>query len=66
VRISKTISERAKRLHRNRSTITKDVGVLERAGLVRSSKQSNPGHGVQKLVCALAAKIEVSATLEAA
>ena len=65
MREPKTISELAKRLHRNRSSITKDVGVLERAGLVRSSKQSNPGHGVQKLVCALAAKIAVSATLEA-
>jgi predicted transcriptional regulator len=67
MREPKTISELSKRLHRNRSTITKDVGVLERAGLVRSHKQPNPaGHGVQKLVCALAAKIEVSATLEAA
>jgi predicted transcriptional regulator len=66
MREPKTINELSKSLHRNRSSITKDVGVLERAGLVRSSKQSNPGHGVQKLVCALAAKIEVSATLEAA
>jgi len=66
MREPKTISELAKRLNRNRSTITKDVGVLERAGLVKSTKQSNPGHGVQKLVCALAAKIEVSTTLEAA
>jgi predicted transcriptional regulator len=66
MREPKTISELSKSLHRNRSSITKDVGVLERGGLVRSSKQSNPGHGVQKFVCALAAKIEVSATLEAA
>ena len=66
MREPKTINELSKSLHRNRSSITKDVGVLERAGLVRSSKQPNPGHGVQKLVCALAAKIEVSATLEAA
>ena len=66
MREPKTINELSKSLHRNRSSITKDVGVLERAGLVKSSKQSNPGHGVQTLVCALAAKIEVSATLEAA
>ena len=66
MREPKTINELSKSLHRNRSSIAKDVGLLERAGLVTSHKQPNPGHGVQRLVCAVAAKIEVSATLEAA
>ena len=59
----KTINELAGRLHRDRSAITKDVGLLERMGLIISQRQSNPGHGVQKLVKSVAAKIEMVATL---
>jgi predicted transcriptional regulator len=62
----KTISELSRKLHRKREVITKDISLLERAGLVVSRKQSNPGHGIQKLVSAVAAKIEMLATLEAA
>ncbi len=49
-----TINELAGRLHRDRSAITKDVGLLERMGLLVSQRQSNPGHGVQKLVMPVA------------
>ncbi len=59
----KTINELSGRLHRDRSAITKDVGLLERMGLIISQRQPNPGHGVQKLVKAVAAKIEMVATL---
>jgi len=59
----KTINELAGQLHRDRSSITKDVGLLERMGLIISQRQANPGHGVQKLVKAVAAKIEMVATL---
>lgn len=59
----KTINELAVRLHRDRSAITKDVGLLERMGLIISQRQLNPGHGVQKLVKSVAAKIEMVATL---
>ena len=59
----KTINELAGRLHRDRSAITKDVGLLERMGLIVSQRQSNPGHGIQKLVIPVAAKIEMVATL---
>ena len=59
----KTINELAGQLHRDRSAITKDVGLLERMGLIISRRQANPGHGVQKLVKAVAAKIEMVATL---
>jgi predicted transcriptional regulator len=59
----KTIKELTSRLHRNRSAVTKDVGLLEKLGLVVTSRQSNPGHGFQKVVQSIAQKIELVATL---
>ena len=59
----KTIHELTNRLHRNRSSITKDVGLLEKMGLIVSSRQSNPGHGIQKMVQSIAPKIEMVAPL---
>jgi predicted transcriptional regulator len=59
----KTINELTSRLRRNRSSITKDVGLLEKLGLIVSSRQSAPGHGIQKLVQSVAPKIEMVATL---
>jgi predicted transcriptional regulator len=59
----KTINDLTNRLHRNRSSITKDVGLLEKMGLIVSSRQPNPGHGIQKMVQAIAPKIEMVATL---
>jgi predicted transcriptional regulator len=58
-----TINELSKRLHRHRSSVTKDVGLLEKLGLVVSGRQANPGHGIQKTVRSVAAKIELVATL---
>ncbi|MDP3032469.1 MAG: hypothetical protein Q8N33_10370, partial [Rhodocyclaceae bacterium] len=46
----KTINELTQSLHRNRSAITKDVGLLEKVGLVVSQRLANPGHGIQKVV----------------
>ena len=63
MREPRTISELSLRLHRNRSSITKDVGLLERLGLIVSQRQANPGHGIQKLVRSVAPKIEMVATL---
>ena len=59
----KSINELTIRLHRNRSAITKDVGMLEKMGLIVSSRRSNPGHGIQKMVRSVAPKIEMVATL---
>jgi predicted transcriptional regulator len=60
----KTINELTHRLRRNRSAITKDVGLLEKVGLVVSQRHANPqGHGIQKLVRSVAPKIEMVATL---
>lgn len=59
----KSINELTNRLQRNRSAITKDVGMLERMGLIVSSRRSNPGHGIQKMVKSVAPRIEMVATL---
>jgi predicted transcriptional regulator len=59
----KSISELSQRLHRNRSAVTKDIGLLERVGLLVSQRQANPGHGVQKVVRAIATRIEMVAML---
>jgi predicted transcriptional regulator len=60
----RTISQLSSLLHRNRSAITKDVGLLEKLGLLVSQRQANPaGHGIQKVVRAVAPKIEMVATL---
>jgi predicted transcriptional regulator len=59
----RTINELSHRLHRNRSAITKDVGLLEKMGLIVSQRQANPGHGIQKVVQSVAPKIEMVATL---
>jgi predicted transcriptional regulator len=59
----RTINELTHRLRRNRSAITKDVGLLEKIGLVVSQRQANPGHGIQKVVRSIAPKIEMVATL---
>ncbi|MFM9971277.1 MAG: hypothetical protein ACKVQK_23020 [Burkholderiales bacterium] len=59
----KTINELSRRLHRNRSSVTKDVGLLEKIGLIVSQRRANPGHGIEKLVSAIAPRIEMVATL---
>ncbi len=61
----RTINELSHRLHRNRSAITKDVGLLEKMGLLVSQRQANPGHGIQKVVRSVAPRIELVATLAA-
>ena len=59
----KTINELTHRLRRNRSAITKDIGLLEKMGLIVSQRQANPGHGIQKVVRSVASRIEMVATL---
>ena len=58
-----SISELSVRVGRNRSAVTKDVGTLERFGLLVSERRANPGHGIRKRVCAIAPRIELVATL---
>jgi len=60
---AKSINELSVRLQRNRSAITKDVGLLEKMGLVVSRRESNPEHGIPKVVRSVARKIELVAKL---
>lgn len=58
-----SISELTHKLHRDRSAITRDIGFLERIGLLVSERRINPGHGIEKIVSSVAKKIELVATL---
>ena len=58
-----TIPELAKRLGRDRISVTKDVNLLERLGVVRSERVPNPGHGVNKLVKPAARRVELMSVL---
>jgi predicted transcriptional regulator len=63
MRKEKTIKELIESLHRNRSSIAKDLSLLEKAGLIVSMKKRSPGHGAMKVVKAIAPKIELVATI---
>ena len=58
-----SISGLAKKLKRDRSAVTRDVQLLERAGVVHVTEKSLPGHGKQKWVTPLAREIRLTATL---
>jgi predicted transcriptional regulator len=63
VKGEKSISQLVEILQRDRVAITKDISVLERAGLLVSQRKPNPGHGIQKYVRATASKIELVTTI---
>jgi predicted transcriptional regulator len=50
-------------LNRNVRAVSRDVSLLERAGLVRTSYRSNPGHGRLKLVEPVAQHYKLVANL---
>lgn len=64
MRAPKSLNDLAITLNRPRSSVTKDVRLLEEAGLVVSERVPNPGHGVYKQVKAIAPRIELVASLE--
>lgn len=59
----KTIQQLSQSLQRERSMVTKDIGLLEKMGLLVSERHSNPGHGIQKMVRAIAPRIEMVAVM---
>lgn len=59
----KSLQELSACLHRPRSSVTKDVRLLENAGLIISERRANPGHGIHKVVRAVAPRIDLVASL---
>ncbi len=57
------ISDLAVGLKRDIRAVSRDVAVLERAGLLRTSFRTNPGHGRLKIVEALARGYRLTANL---
>ena len=53
----------AQRLHRDRSTVKKDVDILVAAGLLDIEEVPLPGHGRQKFVRAAADRIQLQAVV---
>jgi len=60
---SHQISALATGLKRDVRAVSRDVALLERAGLLRTSYQSNPGHGRLKMVESVAQEYKLVANL---
>ena len=63
LRSPQTLAQLTHALKRDRAAVTKDVQMLEVAGLVVTQREPNPGHGVRTLVAPTARRIELVATL---
>jgi len=57
------IAELASELSRDIRAVSRDVNMLEEAGLLRSSYQTNPGHGRLRIVEPVAQEYLLQATL---
>jgi predicted transcriptional regulator len=53
------LGELAVAVERDRSAVRRDVSALESLGLVVVAATSNPGHGVRKVVRAVATRLEI-------
>ena len=58
-----TVTILANMLKRDRKSVTRDIVVLEKLGLIRTKTKANPGHGVVKIVEPLAERYHLTATL---
>lgn len=54
---SASLTDLAKKLHRDRSAVKRDISLLETFGLVSIMERNNPGHGKIKEVSATSEKI---------
>lgn len=52
-----SVTELAKKLHRDRSAVKRDISLLEGFGLVSIKEKNNPGHGKIKEISATSEKI---------
>ena len=59
-----TIPDLAKRLGRDRISVSKDVSLLEKLGVVQSERVPNPGHGINKLIRPIARRVELVSVIE--
>jgi predicted transcriptional regulator len=60
---SQQLSALASSLKRDVRAVSRDVSLLEKAGLLRTSYQSNPGHGRKKVVESVAQEYKLVANL---
>jgi len=60
---SKQISVLATGLNRDVRAVSRDVSLLEKAGLLKTSYRSNPGHGRMKIVESVAQEYRLVANL---
>jgi predicted transcriptional regulator len=59
----RAVSDLASILKRDRKAVSRDVKILEASGLVRVHSETNPGHGVIKVVEPIAARYQLAATI---
>ncbi|MCC6611754.1 MAG: MarR family transcriptional regulator [Burkholderiales bacterium] len=57
------VADLTRALRRGRTAVAKDVKVFEAAGLVRTRREPNPGHGVKVMVQAAARRTDMVVTL---
>jgi len=58
-----SITDIARRLHRDRSAVKRDIDILASAGLLQVESRPSPGHGQKKFVKALAKKFQLMAQI---
>ncbi len=58
-----SVTDLAASVSRNRSSVQRDITVLSKAGLLRLSKRSNPGHGRVQIVEAIAEHFTLTAVV---
>jgi predicted transcriptional regulator len=58
-----SLKDLSEKLERHTTAITRDVNLLEEAGMVKTYYSANPGHGRMRIVVAIAPRIKVKTVL---